>query len=669
MNDESLVIIWLNTRGITPMSSQAALQAEVVQPHHIDVERLAAAIVEADLRVLLMVLVHLTGDLTWLDPPFRPKRDVRLIPDANAGLAVEIQETIRSAALNCLSDGAVRPAIADPGSELLRLMMSICLGEDVPLEYAHLAREEMGLVVREPSWQRPPAAKALEQRRVLIVGAGVSGIALAVSLGRLGIPFLIVEKNAGLGGAWYENRYPGCGVDTPNHSYSYSFGPRHRWSRYFSPREEVQEYLEKIVDTFDVRGHVRFKTRLLGAHWDERRHCWIAQAQNGKGVHELEAAYLVSAIGQLSDPSIPNIKGADSFKGPLFHSACWPEELDVAGKHLAVIGTGATAMQLVPTVVDLVASVAVFQRTAQWARPIERYGDPISEGMQWLIEHVPFYAEWFRFNMFWRYGDGLLPTLRKDSNWPHPERSVNRANDRHRQEMERFIRAELAGRPDLLTKCIPSYPAFGKRILLDNGWYRTLLRPNMHLVTEAIDHIGADAVVTTDGTRHHADIVVLATGFRLTEMAARLNIVGKAGVSLADTWRDDNPQAYLGLSVPGFPNFFCMLGPNSGPAHGGSVIFQAECQTRYIASCLVQMIERDIASIDLKPEVLEAYVRSVDAEHEQLIWTHPGVETYYRNRHGRVFSVMPWRFVDYWQMTHDADLDDYWSDVRPSLVN
>jgi len=649
------------------MCSQAAEHVEIVRPR--DVDRLAGAVQEADLRVLLMVLVHLTGDLTWLDPPFRPKRDVRLISDPTAGLPGEVQETIRRAALKCLGKGVVQPALSDPGSDLLRRMMSVCLGEEVPLEYAHLAREEMGLVIRDPQWLRAPATKALEERRVLIVGAGVCGIALAVSLGRLGIPFVIVEKNAGLGGAWYENRYPGCGVDTPNHSYSYSFGPRHRWSRYFSPREEVQDYLEKIVDTFDVRRHIRFNTRLMGARWDEQHLQWSAELRDETGVHEFDAAFLVSAIGQLSDPSVPNIKGADAFEGPLFHSACWPEGLDVTGKHISVVGTGATAMQLVPTIVDRVASATVYQRTAQWARPIERYGDPISEGVQWLIENVPFYAEWFRFNMFWRYGDGLLLTLRKDPQWPHPERSVNRANDRHRAEMERFIRAELASRPDLLTKCIPSYPAFAKRILLDNGWYGTLLKPNMDLVTEAIDHIEADAVVTADGVRHQADIIVLATGFRLTEMAARLNIVGKEGVSLADAWSDDNPQAYLGLSVPRFPNFFCMLGPNSGPAHGGSVIFQAECQTRYIASCLVQMIERNIACIDLKPEVLEAYIQKVDTEHEQLIWTHPGVETYYRNRHGRVFSVMPWRFVDYWQMTHDAKLDEYLSNVRPTSAN
>lgn len=641
------------------MTSQTVLEADALREGHTEQDQLTAAVREADLRVLLMVLVHLTGDLGWLDPPFRPKRDVRLIPDPNAGLPPKVQATIRSAALKALSKGAVRPVIQDPGSELLRRMMSICLGEEVPQEYAPLIREEMGLVSRDPQWGQRPASEALKRRLVLIVGTGVSGIALAVTLGRLGIPFIIVEKNDGLGGAWYENRYPGCGVDTPNHSYSYSFGPRHPWSRYFSPREEVQQYLEDVVDTFGLREHIRFRTCLLGAHWDERRQRWIAQVQDEKGVHELDAAFLISAIGQLSDPSTPQIKGAGSFKGALFHSARWPEGLDLSGKHLSVIGTGATAMQLVPTVVDRVASVTVYQRTAQWTRPIEGYSDPISEGKQWLIKNVPFYAEWFRFNMFWRYGDGLLPCLRKDANWPNPERSVNRVNDRHRDEMEEFLRAELAGRPDLVEKCIPSYPAYGKRILLDNGWYRTLLKPNMHLVTEAINHIATDGVVTADGTRHYADIIVLATGFRLTQMAARLNIRGNGGVHLADAWSDDNPKAYLGLSVPGFPNFFCMLGPNSGPAHGGSVIFQAECQTRYIASCLVQMIERDIAFIDLKPEVLEAHVKAVDAEHEQLIWTHPGVETYYRNRHGRVFSVMPWRFVDYWQMTHDANLGEY----------
>jgi 4-hydroxyacetophenone monooxygenase len=206
---------------------------------------------------------------------------------------------------------------------------------------------------------------------------------------------------------------------------------------------------------------------------------------------------------------------------------------------------------------------------------------------------------------------------------------------------------------------VPSYPPYGKRILLDNGWYRTLVKPNVALVSTPIRRIGQDAIVTSDGIVRTADIIVYSTGFKVTEMAARLNVTGRRGLALADVWANDNPTAYLGLTVPGFPNFFCMLGPNSGPGHGGSVIFQAECQTRYITACLVQMISREIAAIDVRKPVVDAYVRKVDAEHETLIWTHPGMSTYYRNRHGRVFSVLPWRFVDYWRMTHDPDLAEY----------
>jgi 4-hydroxyacetophenone monooxygenase len=261
--------------------------------------------------------------------------------------------------------------------------------------------------------------------------------------------------------------------------------------------------------------------------------------------------------------------------------------------------------------------------------------------------------------MFWRYGDGLLPFLRKDPNWPYPDRAVNAGNDRHREELTNFILSELEGRPDLIAKCMPTYPPYGKRILLDNNWFRTLRKPNVELVTENIDHITRDGIVSADGKLHPADVIVVSTGFKVSEMAAKLHITGRDGKTLADAWANDNPTAYLGLTVPDFPNLFLMLGPNTGPAHGGSVIFQAECQSRYISACLVQMIERDIAAIDVHAKAKDAYVREVDAEHEQMIWTHPGMSTYYRNKSGRVFSAMPWRFVDYWAMTHDPDLQQY----------
>jgi 4-hydroxyacetophenone monooxygenase len=620
---------------------------------------LSSAIAEGDIRVLLMVLVHMTGDLRWLAPPYTPRRDVRLIPDPKAGVPEEIQDEIRAAVLKLFANGEPEAAITDPGDELTLRMMRACLGENVGPEYAPLMREEMGFVARDARWKTPPRTERLQKDHVLIVGAGVCAIALGVGLGRLGIPYTIVEKNAELGGTWYVNRYPGCGVDTPNHSYSFSFGARNQWTRYFAQREELLDYLKKVALEHDVRSHIRFNTRLTSSQWDETNRRWISTLETGHGNETFHSTVLVSAIGQLNDPSRAHFKGEEDFAGTIFHSASWSDDIKVDGKHVAVIGTGATAMQLVPSIADRAGSVTVYQRSAQWSRPVAGYSDPITEGARWLLAHLPFYVQWYRFNMFWRYGDGLLPFLRKDPNWPHPERAVNKGNDRHREELTDFILSELKGRPDLIEKCVPTYPPYGKRILLDNGWFRTLTKPTVELVTDPIDRFSREGIIASDRKLRPADIIVVSTGFKVTEMAARLNITGRDGKRLADTWAGDNPTAYLGLTVPDFPNFFCMLGPNSGPAHGGSVIFQSECQSRYITACLVDMIEHGIAAIDVRQEVHDRYVREVDREHEQMIWTHPGMTTYYRNSRGRVFSAMPWRFVDYWKMTHEPDLSQY----------
>ena len=258
---------------------------------------------------------------------------------------------------------------------------------------------------------------------------------------------------------------------------------------------------------------------------------------------------------------------------------------------MAVIGTGATAMQLVPAIADRVRSVTVYQRSPQWARPIAGYSDAIGAGTQWLLEHVPYYVEWFRFNMFWRYGDGLLPFLKKDPAWPHPERAVNRINDRHREELTDFILAELGDRADLVDNaCRAIRPMASGSCSTMAGTGRCSSRMSRSSPTP-IRRVCQDGIVDQRRRRPPADIIVFSTGFKVTEMAARLNITGH-GKNLKHAWANDNPTAYLGLTVPEFPNFFCMLGPNSGPAHGGSVIFQAECQSRYISACLVQMISR-----------------------------------------------------------------------------
>lgn len=621
--------------------------------------QLGAHLKDGDIRVLLMVLYHMTGDGRWLKPPYAPRRDVRLIPDPDAGLPPGIQQEIRAAILDVFSRSDAKPAITAPDDATLLEMMRATLGEPVAPEYAPLMREEMGFTPRHVAWSAPPADEILQRQHVLVVGGGVCGVALGVSLGKLGIPYTIIDRNADIGGVWYMNRYPGCGVDTPNHSYSFSFGAAYPWSRYFVQRDELYDYIGGIADEFDVRQHFRPRTELTGARWDETRHVWSVTLRTPDGEETLDTPYLVSAIGQLNDPSRPPFKGEEVFRGQILHSASWSDELDVTGKRVAIIGTGATTMQMAPSIIDQVAALDIYQRTPQWVRPVKGYADPISAGAQWLLAHLPYYAKWFRFNMFWRYGDSLLPFLKIDPEWPHPGRAVNRTNDRHRQELVDFIHAELEGRPDLIAKCTPDYPPYGKRILLDNGWYRMLTRPGVALVTEPVAHFDSTGIVTADGVSRPADVVVVSTGFRVTEMAAKLNITGRDGVALKSLWGEDNPSAYLGISVPGFPNFFNMLGPNTGPGHGGSVIFQSECQSRYITSCIVQQTEAGATAASVRPDIHDAHVKEVDELHAQMIWSHRGMSTYYRNTSERVVSVMPYRFVDYWRMTHDADLGVY----------
>ena len=271
---------------------------------------------------------------------------------------------------------------------------------------------------------------------------------------------------------------------------------------------------------------------------------------------------------------------------------------------------------------------------------------------QWLFEMVPFYGQWYRFTQFWRYGDGLLRTLHRDPTWPTPDISINRRNDFHRQELTSYIIGQLKDRPDLLSKCLPTYPVFGKRIILDPGWYSSLVRPNVKLVTEPIQSLEKNGLRVATGELYNLDILVMATGFNVANVSESIHIQGRDGVLLSEDWANENPTAYLGMVVPGFPNFFVMFGPNTNMGHGGSGMWLAETQTHFITACIEQMAEQGVESIEVREEVRTSYASKVDKLHEDLIWTHPNITTYYRNRYGQVRSPMPFRIVDYWHMTH-----------------
>jgi 4-hydroxyacetophenone monooxygenase len=622
----------------------------------VDEARLTRALSVANLPTLTMVLFQLTGDERWLNDPYRPERASGLGPNDSGGFPANVAEEIRecaAAAIMAWSRG--RPAaVPVPNPELLRRMLSICMAEEIPDEYERVMREEMGLVPPEPPEPLPP-----KDFRVAIIGAGISGIIAAVRLRELGVPFVILERNREVGGVWLTNTYPGAGVDTPSYLYSFSFFPRH-WSTHFAKRDEMAAYLADAVDHFDLRRHIIFGTEVDSAVLDESAQTWEISSHDSDGSRRsVSANALISGVGLFNKPKIPDIAGMERFSGPMFHTANWPDDLDVTGKRVAVIGTGASAMQVVPAIADKVAQVTVFQRSPQWVGPCAEYFAPVPEDVHYLMDHVPYYQAWYRFRLAWVFNDRVHPTLQIDPQWGDPDRSLNAVNDGHRRYFTRYLVSQLEDRPDLIAKCLPDYPPFGKRMLLDNGWFAALKRDNVELVTEGVGSITDRGVVSQGGGEVEADVVVFSTGFETTRYLQPIEFVGRGGKRLRDIWGDDDATAYLGITVPGFPNLFLMYGPNTNSGAGGSYFFIGESQGRYITDVITKMIEQGIGAVECRADAHDRWVNEVDEAHSKMVWSHPGMTTYYRNKRGRVVNNSPYRVVDYWLKTHNAELADF----------
>jgi 4-hydroxyacetophenone monooxygenase len=646
----------------TPMDRNNHLHALDFAHAVADETILRAALEEADVAPLAMVLAHLSGDDTVLEA-LRPY--IHGAWNFMEDVPPELKQKVRDELVHVLKRYAANRQAPPPrpSDALLRKIMEVCVGQPVPDEYIPMLLEEMRLDQQDPrtvDWRQAPDASRLRNFHVLIIGAGMSGICMAIKLGQAGIPYTILEKNDTVGGTWYENSYPGCGVDTPNHFYSFSFAPNHDWPEHFSKRDELWTYLERCADTYDIRRHVRFETEVIAAQYDAVRQCWRVTLQPASGApEELEANVLVSAVGQLNRPAMPDIPHLHDFQGPMFHTAQWNHDVPLAGKRVGMIGTGASAMQTGPSIASTVKHLTIFQRTPHWAAYNPNYHATVSEGKKWVLKHVPFYAKWYRFQLFWASADGIHASLHIDPEWPLAAQSLNAANQKIRANLIAHMQREIGDDPELLAKVTPPYPPYGKRMLRDNHWYRMLTRDNVELITTPIDHVCETGIVTQDGVTHEVDVLVLATGFQAGRMLWPMEIRGKAGQTLEDMWGEDDPRAYLGITVPGFPNLFILYGPNTNLGHGGSAIFHTECQVRYTMLGLREMIESDYASMECRQEPHDAYNVRVDEAHRKMVWAHSGVRNWYKNARGRVTTNSPWRLVDYWKMTSELHPEDY----------
>ena len=627
----------------------------------------AQAIEVANIPTLLMVLVQLTGELHWLEEPYLPKRQPGLGDNDTGGLDAEHQQEVRESALEAiLAWREGRPvALPEPDEDLIVRMLSVSMAEPVPAEYGQFTAAQLGQV---KFLDHEPVASP-DDFSVLIIGAGVSGLCAAINLQMLGINFQVVERNSTVGGVWWENRYPGAGVDTPNHLYSYSFAP-YDWEKYFCLRDELHGYLEHVCDSFDVRNSIRFETDVERIEYQPDQQKWRAMLRLADGaVEEVEANVVISAAGIFNPPVFPNIEGLDEWEGEKWHTARWPNEVDLAGKDVAIIGNGASCMQIGPEIQDEVNSLTIFQRSVHWAAPFEQFRKEVPDPLRFLLREVPLYRNWYRVRLGWTFNDRIHSALQKDPDWEHPDRSLNAQNDAHRAYFTDYVVNELGDKAaDLLERVLPTYPPFGKRMLMDNGWYRMLRNPKVTLVDEHVARVDSGCLYADDGTEYEADVLVIATGFDVLNFITTYEAKGRSGVSLAEQWEHDNAQAYLGTVVPNFPNFFTLYGPNLQPGHGGSLIFVVEMQVRYIMDMIQKMLDQNIGSVEIRQEVHDGYNQDVDQAHEQMVWTHPGMTSYYRNDRGRIVVNSPWRNVDFYAMTREANLSDYLIEPVTELV-
>lgn len=473
-----------------------------------------------------------------------------------------------------------------------------------------------------------------------IIGAGFAGVCMGIKLKEAGIDdFVILESGDSVGGTWRDNTYPGCACDVPSHLYSYSFRLHGEWSEVFPPWQEIRDYLGDCVRHYGLESRLRLRTAVDELRYDEKLDGWELALSDGQ---RIRARFAIAATGPLTKPLLPDIPGLDGFRGPKIHSARWDHGCLLDGKRVAVIGTGASAIQIVPAIARKVGRLHVFQRTAPWILP--RYNRRYGKVARWIYRRFPFARRLTRWLTYWRL-EAFGPAVLGDG------------------FMRRFF--EFVGRchlrlhvPDaaLREKLRPRFRLGCKRVLLSDSYYRALQLPQVELVTDKIAGFTADGIVTQDGRERSLDAVIFATGFRATEFVAPLRIHGKNGRELSEMWKSD-AMSYLGISVAGFPNLFLLVGPNTGLGHS-SIIFMIEAQVRYVIDAIRAAQSRGLTRLEVRPEVQEGFQEEVQARLRGTAWLS-GCRSFYLSRNGKTYMMWPGSTVEYWRRTRRFDPAKY----------
>ncbi len=616
----------------------------------VDGATLRQHLAQADIPTLLLTVAHLSGDLSLLRDEWRPTLALGV---AMSGLTQAQEAEVRALCCERLVAFRDRGAPMPPRPTYDQFVrMATWLMGAVIAPWLPLVAEELvfaGDDPRAPGWTKEQVAPGRDFH-VAIIGAGESGLVTAFRLKQAGVPFVIYEKNSEVGGTWLENHYPGCRVDINSFFYSYAFA-RRTWKEYFSTSQDVLAYMQEVARECGLYEHIRFGTEVTAARWDEQEALWRLTTRDASGTHAAQGNLVVFAVGQLNRPLLPDIPGQADFTGESFHSARWNHDADLAGKRIGVIGTGASAAQFIPQLARMGGDVSIFARTTNWLLPTPDLHDAVSDGARWLHDHLPGYSLWYRAAVVMPQTVGFLDDVVVDPDYPPTERAVSARNERLRELITAWMEPQFADRPDLRDVIIPDSPVGGKRIVRDNGtWIATLKRDNVHVIRDAIEAITPAGIRCADGTEHALDVIVYGTGFEASKFLMPVQVTGRDGRDLHDTWQDD-ARAYMGMTIPDFPNLFCMYGPNTNLVVYGSIILFSELTAKYIVDATRLLLEGGQRALEVRPEVFETFNERVDEANRLRAWGYSKVNSWYKNSKGRVAQNFPFDAVEFWKRT------------------
>lgn len=620
-----------------------------------DPDELRTNLRQADPGVLLAVLAQLTGDLSVIDT-YAPRISYVADPPERAGVTDrDTAESLVEALVEALGRPRCADAPAPVDRDFFARLLPVALGSQVDDEQVDLLLEQGGFQRSQPTL--PRTVPIPETINIAIIGAGLAGISVALAAAAEGVAFEIFDRNDEVGGTWLTTTYPGIGVDTPSAYYSLSWEVNPDWSSYYPQGGEYQNYLVTLADKHKLRDHIRFGTEIEALWWDDERSQWQLHAVDAQGRRTISyASVVVAAAGYLNRPRWPDVKGRDTFGGTSIHSALWDSSLDLTGKKVAVIGAGCTAVQIVDACVDQVEHLTVFQRQPHWVAPRKRLTDEVPAFRRYLGRHLPYYAKWHRLKSYWATADNNYPIILQDPDWNKDHLSISPANDVLLQMCLRYIEDTFGKDTELAKKVTPDFAPYGKRIIRDpGGYYAALTRDHVDVEASEPAEVNAKGIVTQDGRQVDLDVIVYATGYYL-DFLSTVDIRGRGGKKLGDEW-GDNPRAYRGGTVPGFPNLFIMSAPNYSPGHGAGANFSMEVLAHYIIECLQLMALRGASTIEVTQQAYEDYVAAIDEAMLGTVWCHtPNAHTYYRSGSGRVVVATPYRLVDVWHQ-HRAPIE------------